>query len=314
LIDVEKAELHCHIDGLVDPAMLDELSADGHDFGLTAEALRQRYPFNAETWGRDYFDFLAPYLRPRAERYGLVLERHIRRLKQQRVIYAEIFVSGLLAEYGDDLGALVALFRDLKRRATLAAAPELQLELVVCIGRGPPHKLARQLPRIIALHDAGLVCGVALAGAETEFPVRPLTSSFAALRERGMGIEIHAGEFAGAESVRDAIEFGFPDRLGHGIAIFADSALIDIIGERGLHLELCPTSNLRLGVVRGIAEHPIGRARSLGLSFSINTDDPGAFACSMNSEFALVRDAFGFDDQTFAAILAATRAAAFAGR
>src|SRR5262249_4354566 len=153
-------------------------------------------------------------LRPRAERYALVLERHLRRLKRQRVVYAEIFVSGLLAECGDDLGALVALFRELKRRAELAAAPELQVELVICIGRGPPHKLGRQLPRIVALHDAGLICGVALAGGtETQFPVRPLTSYFATLRERGMGIEIHAGEFSGPESVRDAIDFGFPDRL-----------------------------------------------------------------------------------------------------
>src|SRR5262249_9634818 len=175
--------------------------------------------------------------------------------------------------------------------------------------------LARQLPRIVALHDAGLICGVALAGApETQFPVRPLTSYFAAFRERAMGIEIHAGEFGGPESVRDAIEFGFPDRLGHGVALFDDPALIDLVAERRIHLEFCPTSTSRLGVVPRIEDHPIRRARELGLSFSINTDDPGPFECSMNSEFALVRDSFGFDDAAFADVLAATRAAAFAGR
>jgi adenosine deaminase len=129
-----------------------------------------------------------------------------------------------------------------------------------------------------------------------------------------MGIEIHAGEFAGPESVRDALEFGVPDRLGHGVAAFRDPALIDLIRERRIHLEFCPTSNLRLGVVPRVEDHPIGRAYELGLEFSINSDDPGPFACSMNSEFELLRDTFHFDEKRFADILQSTRRAAFAGR
>src|SRR5260370_29482681 len=100
VIDVgalEKAELHCHIDGLLDPAMLDELAADGHDFGLEAAALRARYPFSSvDSWMRDYAGFIAPHLQPLDVRLPLMLERHLRRLKAQRVVYTEIFVSGLL--------------------------------------------------------------------------------------------------------------------------------------------------------------------------------------------------------------------------
>jgi adenosine deaminase len=309
---IEKAELHCHIDGLLDPTMLDELLADGHDFGLSAAALRSRYPFaSLEAWRRDYCEFIEPHLGPREERLPLLLERHLRRLKAQRVVYAEIFVSGLLFPRGDDLGALIALFRELRRRADRVAKPELQVELVVCVGRGPPEKLERQLPRILALHREGLVCGVALAGAEDRFPVRPLRSCFERFHDSGMGIEIHAGELGGPDSVRDALEFGVPDRLGHGIALFQDPELIDLVRERRIHLELCPSSNLRLGVVPRIEDHPLGRAAELGLSFSINTDDPGPFACSMNSEFELARDTFHFDEKCFATILQSAKSAAF---
>ena len=223
-------------------------------------------------------------------------------------------VSGLLFPRGDDLDALIDLFHELRRRADLVAMPELRVEFVVCIGRGPPEKLQKQFPRIMALHRAGLVCGVALAGAEAQFPVRPLRSFFAQFRDSGMGIEIHAGELAGPESVRDALDFGLPDRLGHGVAVFQDSALIDRVLERHIHLEFCPTSNLRLGVVPRIEDHPIGRAYQLGVDFSINTDDPGPFECSMNSEFELVRDAFHFGERHFAEILQSARRAAFAGR
>jgi adenosine deaminase len=312
---IEKAELHCHIDGLLDPAMLDELAVDGYDFGLSAKDLKARYPFaSVSAWQREYCEFIEPHIRPHAERFPLLLERHLRRLKEQRVVYTEIFVSGLLFECGDDLGALVALFRELRRRVDVAREPQLQVELVVCIGRGPPHKLERQFPRIMALHREGLICGVALAGAEAQFPVRPLQPFFERFRDRGMGIEIHAGEFAGPESVRDALEFGRPDRLGHGVAVFEEPALIDLVRERQIHLELCPTSNLRLAVVPRIEDHPVGRAYELGMEFSINTDDPGPFQCSMNSEFELVRKAFNFDEKVFERIFQSARKAAFAGR
>jgi adenosine deaminase len=311
---LEKAELHCHIDGLLDPALLDELAADGHDFGLPAAALRARYPFNSEqAWLRDYAEFIAPHLQPLDVRLPLLLERHLLRLKAQRVVYAEIFVSGLLFAR-DDLGALVELYGELRRRARAVAEPELQVELVACVGRGSPAKLERQCPRILALHRAGVICGVALAGAERDFPVRPLRRCFEQFRDSGMGIEIHAGEFAGAESVRDAIENGFPQRLGHGVAAFADPALVELIAARGIHVEFCPTSNLRLGVVARIEDHPLGRAHALGVEYSINTDDPGPFECTLTSELELVRDVFGFGVEDFARILRATKKAAFAAR
>src|SRR5437016_11790304 len=102
--------------------MLDELAAEGHDFGLSASALRALHPVESmEAWEQRWIPLVAPHLEPNAERFVLTLERHLHRLKAQRVVYTEIFVSGLLFACGDDLGALVELFREIRRRADAIA-------------------------------------------------------------------------------------------------------------------------------------------------------------------------------------------------
>jgi adenosine deaminase len=310
---IDKAELHCHIDGILDPQLAAELNADGIELGDLTE-LAACFPVDSlHSWLTGYCRVVDTYHQPRDQRLVAILERHVRRLRLQRVVYAEIFVSSLLSAR-EDLGALVDLFADIRSRVQAVAQPTLQVELVVCIGRAPPDRVQRQMPRILALWNAGLIRGVALAGDETRFRVAPLSRCFATFRDAGMGIEIHAGELGGVDSVRDAIEYGFPHRLGHGLAVFDDPMLVDLVCERGIHLEFCPTSNLRLGAVAALDRHPLKRAYDLGMSFSINTDDPGPFECSMTSELQLVADRFDFGAQHFERILSNTLAASFAAR
>jgi adenosine deaminase len=311
---LRKAELHCHIDGLLDPAMIEQLAAGGESLGVDAGELDAVYPIRSvDDWLMKYAPLADRASRPLDRWLPRFLELHVARLRAQNVVYAEIFVSGLLSARAD-LGELVEFFSKLRARAIAAAGPALEVELVICIGRGPAARLASQAPRIAALRRAGLIVGVALAGAEETFAVRPLERFFDEFRDLGLGIEIHAGEFAGTDSVRDALRYGRPDRLGHAIAAFSDQALLAEIAERGVHIELCPSSNLALGSVRAIEQHPIARARAAGLSFSINTDDPGLFACSLTSEMELVARTFGFGERDFETIFDNTMRAAFRGR
>ncbi len=311
---LRKAELHCHIDGLLDPPMLAQLAERGEALEIDAAELEAVYPIRSvEDWLTKYASVVDRASRPLDRWLPRFLELHVARLRAQNVVYAEIFVSGLLFAR-DDLSELVEFFAELRARAIAAAGSALEIELVICIGRGPVEKLARQAPRIAALRTAGLIRGVALAGAEAAFSVRPLERCFDELRDLGLGIEIHAGEFAGTDSVRDALRYGRPDRLGHAIAAFSDERLLAEIAEGSIHIELCPSSNLALGSVRAIEQHPIARARAAGLSFSINTDDPGPFACSLTSEMELVARTFGFDERDFETIFENTMRAAFRGR
>ncbi|HEY1814042.1 MAG TPA: hypothetical protein VGG74_16940 [Kofleriaceae bacterium] len=294
---MRRAELHCHVDGVLDTALAAEL-------GFDVELPVVRSLADWELYGAR-----VSQLADRVRWLPRVLERHVGRLREQRVRYAELFISGILFAHDDD-AALVDYVAELRALATAAAGPELAIEFVICVGRGTPERLARQVPRIAALRRAGLVCGVAFAGDERH-PMRPLSRGVDELRALGLGIEIHAGELAGADSVRDALDYGSPDRIGHGLAAFGDPALLDAIATRGIHLELCPSSNLALGAVARLDAHPIGRAHAMGLPFSINTDDPGAFGCSLAGELAAVAEMFSLD---LDAIFEATMRAAFRGR
>ena len=99
--------------------------------------------------------------------------------------------------------------------------------------------------------------------------------------------------------MRAALEHGYPDRIGHGVSLFQDPALVELFRERQIHVEMCPTSNIKTGSVARTEEHPIRRARDLGLNFSINTDDPGPFLNSLMSEYQLLAGVFGFDEADF---------------
>jgi adenosine deaminase len=99
--------------------------------------------------------------------------------------------------------------------------------------------------------------------------------------------------------VWDALEHGFPDRIGHGTSLFRDPVLVRRFQEQGIHLEICPTSSLRTGSVERLEDHPVRLARELGLNFSISTDDPGLFECSMESEHQLLATTFRFQEADF---------------
>jgi adenosine deaminase len=181
--------------------MLTELEAAGRNVGVSAKALAATLPIESfDSWMQGYSRVVAPAFLPLEERNAWFLEAHISRLKAQKVSYAEIFLSGFLG-VREDIGEMVELFRRLRESLVRAAAPDLEIELVACVGRNTPERLARQSPRILALWDAGLICGVSLAGDES-LPLLPLRPFFERFRDSGLGIEIHAGETRGPESVR----------------------------------------------------------------------------------------------------------------
>jgi adenosine deaminase len=281
-----KAELHCHLDGIADPAMLRAFATRGEDWERAARRLEQVYPITSVAqWAREYESVLSELSSPITERLRLIAKAQLDRWRGQGVVYAEFFVSRVLGAISDE-ESLHEWFRAL---ATDASSPDLELGIVVCVSR---IRLARHTARIVRLARAGLIHGVALAGDEHACSIRELRAELDHIRETGIGIEIHVGETGGPDWVRDALDHGRPQRIGHGIRAFEDAPLVERIAKECVHLEFCPTSNLRLGVIKTIDELPVDRALRAGIEFSINTDDPGVFECSLTSELALVQEAF----------------------
>jgi adenosine deaminase len=273
--------------------MLRDLAARGANYPVAPEAVDGVTPVQSwAAWENAYAPLVAPCMKP-PERLLAILRAHVERLATQNVTYAEIMVSGLLDPMGDE-GPVVENFRALTEAARDAANGATQVTLLVAIGRGGLERAKRQAKRIVALAHHGLVAGVAIAGDERACTIESLATVVHELRDAGLGIEIHAGEMCGPASVWDALEHGLPNRLGHAVRAFEDERLIEELMRRDTHIEFCPASNLCLGIVPDIERHPIGRARELGMNFSVNTDDPGPFGCSMVSEYVRLARDLGF--------------------
>jgi adenosine deaminase len=155
------------------------------------------------------------------------------------------------------------------------------------------------------------VVGFQLAGDEAGYPPGPFARAYAIAADAGLGCSVHAGEHAGAESVRAALELPVT-RIAHGVRAVEDPALVEVLAERGIVLEVCPTSNVATGVFASYADHPLGALREAGVRVTLGSDDPPYFGCSIGSEYTVARERFGMDEGTLVDITRTAVEGAFA--
>ena len=139
-------------------------------------------------------------------------------------------------------------------------------------------------------------------GGDERFPPGLFVDAFARAREGGLRSVPHAGEGAGPESVRDALDQLGAERIGHGVRSIEDPDLVARLRREQVPLEVCPTSNIATGVVASIEEHPLPRLLEAGLCVTLASDDPEMFHSPLSGEYLLARDVFGLDDGALAGI------------
>ena len=169
----------------------------------------------------------------------------------------------------------------------------IQVSLIVSMNRHEPIELGERVAQIaVDYMDRGVV-GLDLAGDEVSYPVKPFAPIFKQAKQAGLQITIHAGEWAGAESVRDAIELAGAERLGHGVRTIQDESVVRLARDRGVALEVCVTSNLQSGAVMDIAQHPLRELYQRSLLTTINTDDPSISDVTLTDEMVAVVENLG---------------------
>jgi adenosine deaminase len=170
----------------------------------------------------------------------------------------------------------VGLCVSLKRTQTASEAVDL-VERLVALGH----------PRVVALSVDGNEATAGRTGAR-------FAAAFSNARAAGLHCCAHAGESSGPEGVLDAIEHLGAERIDHGVRAVEDPSLVRRLAELGVALDVCPTSNVRLGVAASLAEHPIDALRRAGVRVSLNTDDPVLFGSTVDGEYRTCASTFGW--------------------
>jgi adenosine deaminase len=138
------------------------------------------------------------------------------------------------------------------------------------------------------------IVSIDLGGSEEAFPAKPYKLVYQRARSMGLHLVAHAGEAAGAESIWQAVNELGVERIGHGVTAVDEPKLLEHLKKRSIAIEACPTSNIRTHVVRTLKSHPIKVFHDLGLTVTVNTDDPSMFETDMNNEYLQLHRQLGF--------------------
>jgi adenosine deaminase len=155
--------------------------------------------------------------------------------------------------------------------------------------------------RFAVRHRDRLV-GFDIAGPEIGFPPSDYAHALGPIRDAGLGLTVHYGESGPPAYVREAVETIAPSRLGHGLSTAHDPDVTALVRDRGIVLEMCPTSNWLTNGVAAVSEHPVLRLLGESVKVTLNTDDPGIMGIDLNNEWRVARDEIGFDETDLAAV------------
>lgn len=228
---------------------------------------------------------------------------------RHHVRYSEIRVGGrrgftLLGVRGM-LEAMAQAADDAERRLGVQSG-----FIVTIVRERGPEEAERLVAEAAACTDCRVV-GIDLAGDEENFPPAIFSTALERARAAGLGITVHAGEFSGPASIWTAIYQLGAQRIGHGISALEDPDLLAHLRHHHVTLEICPTSNLRLGLVSSMEAHPLGRLLREEVPVTVSCDDPILLETDLSRELAAVATAFNLPMETLSGLMRAAASAAF---
>jgi len=290
-----KVQLHCHLEGTVRAETFRSLAAK-HDVDLGERAdPAQTYAFATFREFLLLFAKVTETLRA-PEDYARIARDYVADAASQGVRYAEVFVSPSVWTFFHrelDPRAVVAAIRAALDEAR--AEHGVDVALIADLTRNFGVERAEETARLaVSLRDLGVI-GVGLGGDEARFPPELYERAFAIARDGGLRTVAHAGEAAGPESVRAAVEVLGAERIGHGVRAVEDPAVVAMLAERRIPLEICPTSNRLTGAAPAERAHPLGALDAAGCVVTIDADDPALFGTTLLDEYAYVAENFGED-------------------
>ena len=306
IVSLPKAELHLHLEGSIQPATVCALTAQ-HNILLTEDEVRRRYTYRDFTGFIDAFKWVTSFLREPRD-YGLIARDLCEHLLTQGVVYAEVTLS---------IG--VMLLRKQKPQANfeailLATEPfekqGLRVNWIFDAARQFGPEAAMEVVQVAKHCESKRIVAYGIGGDEMSVATEEFRPVYDRAANQGLHLLMHAGEVGGPEKIREAIELLHIERVGHGIAAAQDPALMDLLVERRIPLEICPQSNIRTGALAkqlhlphaGIEHHPLPQLWRHGIPVVISTDDPAMFHTSLLAEYENAAK-LGFDETELARLV-----------
>jgi adenosine deaminase len=289
---IPKAELHLHLEGTLEPEMMLAL-ARRNGVALrhrSVAALRSAYSF------RNLQDFLDLYyqgtsvLQVEQDFYDLTWA-YLVRAARQRVVHVEPFFDPQAhtargVAFATIIGGISRALADGEARLGVTS------RLIMCFLRHLPEADAEAtLDAMLPFRDA--IAGIGLDSTELGNPPGKFRNVFARARALGLRCVAHAGEEGPASYIREALDILKVERIDHGNRCIDDDALVEELRARRIGLTMCPLSNLRLGVVKTMAEHPLRALLARGLLVTVNSDDPAYFGGYVNENYLALVEAGG---------------------
>jgi adenosine deaminase len=186
----------------------------------------------------------------------------------------------------------------------------ITVRLIASVNRNESAQVAEAVASLAIDKMGKGIVAMDLAGNEAQFPITPFIGIFNEAKQAGLHMTIHAGEWGGAGNVAAAIIHMSAERIGHGVRVMEDPAVVALARERAIPFEVCVTSNYHSGVVSAVNAHPISQMIGIGLNVTINTDDPSICQITLGDEYQKVREQLGLSLTTLRErVLAAARAA-----
>jgi aminodeoxyfutalosine deaminase len=289
VVSLPKAELHLHLEGSIQPSTVCALTAR-HGVDVTQQEVQDRYAYRNFVEFLETFKWVTSFLRDPQD-YALITRDLGEYLLSQRVTYAEITISiGVMQlrrqRVEANFEAIVAAAEPFESRG-------LCMRWIFDAVRQFGPEAAMRVVQAAQQCGSKSIVAFGIGGDELSIPTRQLCPVYDQAAALGLHRLIHAGEIGGPEKVREAVELLGVERIGHGIAAVNDPALMDVLADRRIPLEVCPQSNVRTGALAlqlrladaRIEDHPLAKLFRHGIPVALSTDDPAMFHTTLLEEY-----------------------------
>lgn len=312
-MSIKKAELHVHLEGTIPPHLARKLAQRNH-LAIPNDLIAQD---NQSYLSEDFmhflkvFDTVANLIKTPIDYYDITYD-YLKERALENTLYVEMMYSPDHAEQASGIPSIEHLHAIQQAIEDAEAQLNIIGRIILVAVRHFGPDAAIRAAQAITRESVPCVTGFGLGGDELNFPPKLFTKAYQiASKEAGLHCTVHAGEFAPASGMIEAMQHLPIERIGHGVQVIHSKEAMAMVKDKGIALEICPSSNFKLGLFEGFDDHPFPELFNAGIKVSLNSDDPPFMLTSLGHEYTLVQQAYGYSNETMERITAMAIDSAF---